>query len=259
MTPLAVPVPQVSWKTGTTPELEQPVELRLPALAYPDGATLAPEEALKLGAFVYRLAGGAEQIWNEEALEWQPPPADLAALSALSPVAFTYKKTSPQPWQGVLVAAGQKDKSDADRYERAAGGMPRYRLRAFARARRRGVDYAGLSGASVELAFTSSEDGRRFEIELEPEKIKECRRVRLVLKNDSLQEAAWVELRAAGSNEVELVNCTVSGAQLARVVLRANGDIRLEPAAGRRIVLGGELDAGLVFYQPQAGGAKRYL
>lgn len=255
MTPLAVPVPQVSWKTGAAPELQQPVEIRLPALAYPDGAPLTPESVLNVGAFVYRLAGGAEEIWNEETLEWQPPPADLATLGALRPLAFTYKKS----WQGVLVAMGQKDKADNDRYAVASAGTPRYRLRAFARARRQGVDYAGVSAPSAELAFTSAEEGKRFEIVLTPKNIKECRRVRLVLKNASLQEAGWIELRAAGSNEVELVNCTASGAQLARVVLASNGDIRLEPAAGHRVVLDGELAAGLVFYQPQAGGAKRYL
>jgi len=239
MSALAVPVPQVSWKTGAAPELEQPVEVGLAAVRYPEGVALAPESGLaKLGVFVYRLAGAGEEIWNEGEQQWQGAPGDLASLAALEPLALAPgKKGAPLPWQGVLVAAGQKDKHDAERFAAAAGGTPRYRLRAFAAAKRDAIEYAGLSAASAELAFVSAAEGKRFELVMEPEKIKECERMRFLLKDAALREAAYVELRASGGREVEIVNCDASGQPLASVRLAADGDIVLKPAPGKGVAI----------------------
>jgi hypothetical protein len=262
MTPLLLPVPQVSWKTGAAPQLEQPVELGLPALAYPDGAPLDPRSGLAtLGVFVYRSAGAGEDLWNEEEQQWQPAPAGLEALAALKPLALVpaSRKNAPHPWQSVLVAAGQTDKDQARRFAAAVGGTPRYRVRAYAAARRGETQYAGLSAASADLAFVSAEEQKRFVVVMEPESIQECGRVRLQLRNASLQEAAFIELRAASGREVEISTRTGSGAQLARVLLEASGDIRLEPAPGRRILLGGDLEAERVLYLPQGDTVKRYL
>jgi hypothetical protein len=45
----------------------------------------------------------------------------------------------------------------------------------------------------------------------------------------------------------------------ARIVLLDSGDIRLEPATGRSIVLAGPLDAGIIRFQPHLGGPKQEL
>lgn len=237
---LALPVPQVSWKTGAAPELEQPVQVGLAAVLYPDGAALTPESGLaKLGVFVYRIAGAGEEIWNEGEQAWQAAPGDLASLAALQPLALVPgKQGAPLPWQGVLVAAGQKDNADNERYEASAGGTPRYRLRAFAAAKRSSTEYAGLSAASADLAFVSAADGKRFELVMEPDnKIKECERVRFLLKDAALREAAYLELRASPGREVEIVNFSASGQPLASVLLAADGDIVLKPGPGRGVAI----------------------
>lgn len=262
MTPLSVPVPQVSWKAGGAPQLEQPVELGLPALSYPDGAPLTLDSGLAaLGVFIYRSAGGGEDIWNEEEQKWQAAPGAIEGLGALTPLALApaSRKNAPYPWQGVLVAAGQKDRDDAERFAAAAGGTPGYRVRAFAAAKRGATRYVGLSAPSVELAFVSGEEGKRFQLKLDPKSIQECSSVRLQLKDAALREASFVELRSAPGHEVEIATRTASGATLARVLLAANGDIRLEPAPGARIVLGGELEAGLIRYLPWGDTVKKYL
>ena len=37
----------------------------------------------------------------------------VATLAALTPLALAFKDGQPEPWQGVLVAAGQKDRNGA--------------------------------------------------------------------------------------------------------------------------------------------------
>ena len=99
----------------------------------------------------------------------------------------------------------------------------------------------------------------RFGVDLDPESPTDVSRVRLRLKNSSLQQAGYLEIRAAGGQEVEIANCSTSGAVLARVTLSANGDIRLAPAPDRQIVLDGPLEAQRVSYLPQAGGVRQTL
>ena len=50
-----------------------------------------------------------------------------------------------------------------------------------------------------------------------------------------------------------------SGTTLATVMLQASGDISLTPAAGRKVVIAGDLDVGHVSYLPSGGGGKKNL
>ncbi len=257
---LNVSVPQFTFDPpGSGAELEKPVNLKVSTIQYTDGSALTQEEARKVGAFVYRVSAGAEEIWNEDEQRWVPVPVSMRDLSALTPLPLIYKSAEPEPWQGVLVAAGQSDHVGAPRFDKAGNGGPAYRLRAFAQARRQSVDHYGLSDASASLLFTSATDKQRFSVDLDTGSNRDCRRVRLLLKNASLRTAGYLEIRSDSGQEIEIANFTASGAKLASIVLENNGDIRLDPASGRNIVLGSTLEAQRIRYQPLAGGPKKIL
>jgi hypothetical protein len=260
MQPITVPAPQFQLDPpGSPPVLEKPLHVRVAAIRYPDGRELAQEDAQRIGAYVYRAAGGGEQVWHDGEQRWVAPPDDIGLLAVMPPLPLQFKAGDAMPWQGVLVAAGQKDRTGTARFAKAVSGSPRYRVRAFALARRDGVDYRGLGAASLDLEFASLADTQRFAVDLDTDDAQTCRRVRLMLKDAGLSEAGYVEIRAAAGQEVEIANCAPGGAVRARIVLEESGDIRLEPASGRRIVLGGMLEAELIRYQPQGGGAKETL
>lgn len=254
MNSLSLPAPELSWTPAGSPQLEQPVEVRLLAIRYGDGAEALEADAQKIGAYVFRLGSGGEEIWNETEQRWAEVPADPAALQ---PVPLIYKAGDPLPWQGMLIAIGQQDKDGNPRFDKAAGGEPRYRLRAYGKFKRDGADYAGLSDPSPELAFVSGAENQRFAIEMEPAPPdpQQCELVRILLKNASLAKAGYLEIRTTGGQEVEIGNFDASGGPLAVVLLAADGSIRLQPASGKKIVLAGDLEAQRIRYQPSGGGA----
>lgn len=255
MTPLSVPPPQLSWKDAGAPQIEQPVEVKLPALRYADGVEASDAEMQKAGAYLYRHSSAGEELWNESEQRWGPAPPDPTSLP---PLPFAYKKGDPLPWQGTLVAIGQQDKDGQDRFAKAAGGEPRYRLRAYVRFTRDGVDYAGLSAPSDELAFVSGLDNQRFVVDMKPD-AKQTDTVMLALKNASLAIAGYLKISTPGGQAVEVASCDAAGNPLAVMQLAADGSIHLRPAAGRTIVLEGDLEAQHVRYQPAAGGPAKDL
>jgi hypothetical protein len=253
MNPLSLPTPEMSWTPPGSPHIEQPVEVRLPVIRYADGIEALEADAQKIGAYIYRLGSAGEQIWDETEQRWADIPADPAALP---PVPLIYKAGDALPWQGMLIAIGQKDKDGNPRFDKAAGGEPRYRLRAYGKFKRDGADYAGLSDPSPELAFVSGAESQRFGVLMDPEDPQQCERVRIQLKNPGLVPAGYLEIRAAGAQEIEIATCDGSGAKLAAVLLAADGSIRLQPASGRKIVLDGDLEAQGIRYQPSGGGVR---
>ena len=147
-----------------------------------------------------------------------------------------------------------KDKDGGDRFAKAAGSVPRYRLRAYARFNRADGDYAGLSAPSSDLAFVSAADTQRFKVDMQPDP-QQTEEVTLVLKNAGLAAAGYVKISTRGGQVVEIGNLDASGAPLAMMRLAADGSILLQPAAGKKIVLAGDLEAQRIRYQPAAGGA----
>ncbi len=258
---LTVPAPVLQYEpAGPTALLEKPVNVSLGPLAHADGASATPDELQKIGAFVYRVAtgGGSEEIWNDGAQAWQPSVTDSSALAAWMPVALTFKPGHAQPWQGVLVAAGQKDQAGAPRYAGARNGVPVYRLRALAQFKRDGVLDEGLSPPSADLRFVSAVENQRFQIGFDTDSAADCTRARLQLRNADLVTTGFIELRAAGA-ELEIARCDAAGQTLVRVLLNAAGDIELRPAPGRKVIVQGDLEAEHVRYLPGGGTLKQDL
>jgi hypothetical protein len=251
MTPINLPAPTISWNPpGPQPEIEQPLDVKLPALTFPGGEAVGEADVKKLGAFVYRVSGASEEIWNDTEQLWQLPPADL---SALTPLPLQFKAGTPEPWAGLLVAAGQKDKTGADRYAKASAGEPHYLLRAYAALRHGAEEFTGLSPPSAELRFVSAADNQRFAVELEPGNGREANRARVQLKDASRTPIGWLEIRSS-DGVVEIVKCDSGGAPLSSVLLADDGSIHLRPAAGREIVLDGDLRARRVRYETYSSG-----
>jgi hypothetical protein len=251
MNPLALPAPALSWQPAGPPQLEQPVEVKLQAIRFEDGIEATDADAQKVGAYVYRYGPGGEQLWNEAEQRWGGPGADL---SMLQPVPLVYKAGDPLPWQGTLIAIGMKDKDGNPRFDKAAGGAPLYRLRAYAQFKRGGAtDYAGLSDPSSELVFVKAEEKQRFGVEMDPEDAQQTARARIQLKNASLAPAGYLEIRTTGGNAIEIRNFDASGAQLATVQLAPEGSIHLQPAPGQKIVLEGDVEARRIRYLSSDG------
>jgi hypothetical protein len=261
MPPLTVPAPTVTLDPpGGPAELETPVPLRLGPVRFADGSPVTMNDVRKLGVLLYRVAvpGGPDEIWNDAAKAWQAPPADPAALA---PVPLLFKEGEPEPWQGTLVAIGQKDAAGRERIAAASGGVPRYRVRAVAQAARADGAHAGLGPFSPEWLFTKAADKARFAVTFDtPDTTaRQATVARLQLKTAALAPAGYVEIRATGGTRVEIAGCDAGGAPLATVVITAAGEIRLRPAAGQRVVVDGDLETERILYRPSGGGAKHLL
>lgn len=258
---IAVPAPQLHFDpAGPTAQLEKPVDVMLGALDHADGRPATANELQKIGAYVYRVAtqGGSEEIWNDAEQAWQAATTSLDALAALTPVALAFKAGQAQPWQGVLVAAGQKDKAGAPRYAAAQNGVPVYRLRAFASFKRDGGADRGLSAPSADLRFVSAADSQRFTIAFDTGSAADCTTARIQLRNAAKVATGFFELRASGP-EVEIASCDAAGNARASVLINAAGDIELRPAAGRGVIVRGDLEAEHVRYLPAGGTVKQNL
>lgn len=265
--PLLVPPPELLLDPpGSAPALEKPVNVRVGVVRFADGSELLVGDARVVGLFLYRSLGGGEEMWDETSQTWTTPTASLDDLAALKPLGLAPNPPPAPPpapaiapkWTGMIIAAGQKDGSGADRIVKATGGAPAYRVRAFASASRGGQPYAGLSDASTDLLFVSTSDAQRFSVALDPSP-KEPVRAHMALKDASMAEVGYVEIRRVPGPAVEIANCDASGTPLAVITLAADGSIRLTPAAGQQIVLNGPLSAGTIEFQPSGGGARVLL
>ncbi len=264
MLPLSVPPPAFLLDPPAGPPvLEKPVRVQIGTLHFGDGAEVMVEHARMVGLFVYRTLSGGEEIWDEGTQTWTAPPATLDDLAAaLKPMGLAPSPPPPPPpapaqapiWNGMVVAAGQKDAGGGDRFIKASGGAPAYRVRAFGSAERNGEQYAGLSDPSPDLLFVSMADSQRFAVALDPSP-KDPTSARMVLKNSALVQTGYVEIRAASPGpQIEIANCDASGNALARITLAADGSIHLTPGGSGQVVLHGTLHADIIDYLQSGGG-----
>jgi hypothetical protein len=254
---LAIPPPVLP---GTSVPLTQPVNAMLAGLMYADGSAVAAADVTSIGVFVFRGSPGTGQVWDDAQRQWRPTPAD-SELMTLKPLPATAKPGVAPSWTAMLVAVGQKDASEAPVYAVASGGAPSYFLRGLAKARRAAGGEEGLSVASASFTFVDATAKSRFSTQFDTPTTppEAATRVRLQLKGAALQPAGYVEIRTLPAFEVEIANCDAGGNPLARIVLAANGEIHLRPAAGARVVLEGDVETNRILYAPAGGGVKRWL
>jgi hypothetical protein len=125
----------------------------------------------------------------------------------------------------------------------------------------RGAQEITLSGPSPAFSFFDAAANSRFVTQFDTPTTApdSAHKVRMQLKGDAMQPAGYLEIRAQPNCELEVANCDANGNVIARVLLRASGEIRLTPAPGSKVVIEGDAETQRLFYAPAAGGAKRWL
>jgi hypothetical protein len=259
--PLLVPPPVFAFKAipGGFAPLENVVTIAFPAVRFPDGTAMTVEDYAGASALLTRVAApnAPVETWHATVNRWRPSgdldPTRVAGLPLLPPF------EGIEPWRAVLVASGQVDASGAPWIAAAAGGFPQYRVRGLFRARRGSTDAVGLGPEGAALQFAAGAAAARFAARLTPDADYPTR-VQLMLKNAAARPVALIELDASGGHPaLTLRSFDNTGSPEASMTLEADGDIRLSPAAGRRVVITSDLEVERVRYLPASGLPKKTL
>jgi hypothetical protein len=258
---LQVPVPALSYKPvmGTFAPLEDVVTASFAAVRFPDGSAMGPDDYVDAQALLSRKthAAAAVEIWDGGAKLWRL--AGGLALDGLRGLPVVPPKSGGEPWQSLLVTAGQKDATGVPLVGAASAHFPQYRLRGVFRARRNGVEARGVGAETAPFEFASVTEARRFDAELRPD-ADGATRVRLVLRSAAGKAAGFLEIDASsGNTTLTLASFDAAGAPLASVSLLGDGSIRLAPAATKRVVIAGDLETEHIRYLPNTGFTKRDL
>jgi hypothetical protein len=247
---LTIPAPTLDFEpqAAGVAALELPLTVALGPVTQ-DGATLAPPDLATSGMVSYRTLtpGSQPEVWAPDLKQWLPEAGDAAVAQ---PLAFLPEE--PQPWQGLVVAAGAVDASGAPVYASSgASGFPTY---SFAALFVTHGEEAGLSGNSPPVSFRSVSD--RNLMVLGPgdgEKPEQATQARLQLRSTSLATIGGLVIdRDSPGAEV-----TLSNSAGASVVLRPDGTIELRPAAGRNVVVTGDMETERITYLPATGGGPK--
>lgn len=260
MATLTVQAPTLNFDAVTpgVAVLEKKFELKCGAVSFPDGRTFSQLDLGAGGFFIYRRqsAAAATEVWDEDTKEWKPESSVI--VDALKPKPFFFKEGEPSPWQAVLVAAGQKDKNNADQFAKQSSGFPEYFFRVYFASANNGSRLSGLSTPSSSVRFVNLTDAFRAGIRLnDNEKPENATEIEFFLRNSALQLIGSVLLRnVGGSAEIEvakvdpvtgpvskvkfntdgsidIVSHELDLTRKAAIRLRASGDIAVEPASGR--------------------------
>jgi len=247
--PLLVPPPTLAFKAiaGTYAPLEDVVTVSFAAVRFPDGTPVTIDDFRGAQALLTRASiGGASDVWDPELKAWRS--ALGVDLSHLAGLPLLPPQAEAQPWQGVLIGAGQKDAAGAPMLEPAAGSFPRYSLRGAFRAKRANVDAFGLGPESTPIEFRSLLVAQRFGAELTPEPAV-ATRVKLALRNTAAQPIGLIDIDASSGNGiVTIANFDASGSPLASIALQADGSIRLAPRTGMKVFIAGDVETGRIRY-----------
>ena len=258
---LLVPPPAFAFKSlpGGFAPLEGVVTIVFPAVRFPDGTAMTADDYAGAYALLTRAAapGAPIEVWHAALKRWRPAgeldPARVFGLPLMPPL------EGDEPWRTVLVTSGQNDENGAPFVAGATGGFPQYRVRGLFRARRGSTDAVGLGPEGAPLLFASATASARFAATLTPD-AEYPTRVQLTLKNAAARPVALVELDASGSHPaLTLRSFDSAGGPHASATLEADGDIFLSPAAGRRVVITGDLEVERVHYLPASGLPKKTL
>lgn len=235
---LLIPTPILSFKPippSLAATLEKPIQVQCGPVALPDGKPFSPEHLGAAGLLAYRqkTAASALDVWRDDTKEWVGSatidPVDL------KPLPFFFKTDDPVfPWQGLIVAAGQKDKDDNDQFEKAVGLFPRYAFRAFFKQKKEEDDQGssvvlGLSTPSPDIQFISFLDSLQAGIRVDDGNTPEdATEIHLFLRDANLQLLGSVAIyNDSGQAQIEIKKEGAGGAPGSTICMKADGSIEI--------------------------------
>ncbi len=261
---LSIPTPTLSFESAdaSLATLEKPIQVLCGSVTRPNAGPLLPEHAAAAGLVAYRqiTASSGRETWRHDTKEWvsgSPEPTEL------KPLPFFFLPDDPTfPWQGLVVAAGQKDKDGNDQFEPAVGGFPRYHFRAFFLQKNADVPSNnpsfGISAPTPDIQFINLLDRLRAGIRVDHGKKPEnADEVHLFLRDASLQSLGSLSIKNVGNNaqiemrkeatgsasdaivrimangSIDILGPTTSLGQRARVRLNTSGNVEIRAVAGR--------------------------
>jgi hypothetical protein len=256
MPELTVPQPLLTFEplVAGVAALEKPVRVQCDNVTTPSGAVFGAEQLGTGGAagyFIYRQQPTAPpEIWDEAQKRWVAETA--TALDELKPKPFAFQPQEPLPWQGIIVAVGQKDADDAAQFSTGVTGFPQYFVRALFVDADGGAPVRGLSAPSLPLRFLSAGEGMRAGLRVVPDgKPASATQLEVFLLDAGRQVLGTVQIKAdGGAGRIEISNRASAAGASAVIRLVPGGDVELEPAAGASVVVKGPLSAGRIHYQP---------
>lgn len=257
---LALPAPTLTWPGGgAAAPIERPVDIAVPPVTLPDGQAAQGDAVLRFGLLLQRDGG---LWWHEKAQAWRASAADaaefLAADPPFEPLVLQHQPGKLPRWTGQWVAAGVKDGAGAPRFVPQDAGGPSYTARLIALVQRDGVAWLGLGPSSAPLQFISTRGRQRFTTAFDTAGPDDCTEAELLLRDAAGRFSGWLRL-ASSPRATELAQFDAAGSPLARITLNAAGEIELQPAAGRRVRVLGDIETERIRYQPAGGGGKRDL
>jgi hypothetical protein len=257
-TVLAVPRPTVTFDDvgGGAAALEKPLTVLLGPVTE-SGAALTPAALTRSGlALRRRTAPGAQvEIWDDGAKSWGPeaPAVPASSVSPPKPIAVAYKAADPNPWQGIVVAAGMKDAAGAPVLAKATQGYPQYTISGT---------FAAADGATGDgpqtapIMFASVSDRNLVALGAgDGEQVDQATQARLLLKDPSLQVIGGITIMRDSPG----ATVRVDNAAGASIVLHTDGSIELTPAAGQGVRIAGDVETEHLRYLPVGGGPKKDL
>lgn len=226
---LQVPAPALGFTpAGGAAPLEQAVAISFAEVRFPDGSPMTADDYAGAVAVLGRTnaPGSAPEVWDAAGKTWRPFAG--ADLSGLGGIPLIPPASGGAPWKGLLLGAAERDAGGASQIRAAVGHFPRYAVRGAFQARRGTTPAQGVGPESAPIEFAGS--------------------VKLLEVDTS-----------AGTPVITILNRSSGGTPIARVRLERDGDITLIPAAGRRVLIQGDLEAEHVRYLPVGGVVKADL
>ena len=267
MATLTVPQPTLRFEAvDGLAVLEKPVQVQTFQPTFSDGRVFGQDELGTAAFFTYRrqVSATLTEIWDEEAKQWKPEAS--VSLEGLKSTPFQFKQGEASPWQGMLIAAGKKDKDNQDQFQQSSTASPRYFVRSYFSVADKNAAVSGLSVPSAPFEFLSFADAMRGGLGFGAnEKPENATQVKILLRGSGRRLIGSLEIKNVGDQaQIEISNRDGSGAQRALIRLLPGGDVLIQPAAGSAVVVAGPLNADRINFQPAdvagaAVGPKRWL
>lgn len=249
---LAVPQPTLTFEDagGGAAALEKPINVLIGAVTE-GGNPVTPAALDAFGISLRRrsAAGAQLEVWDDAAKSW----AAEHPGSRPKPIALAYKNGDPNPWQGVVVAAGITDGTGAPAIGKASNGYPQYTVGGAFTAK---DGAAGTGPQSAPITFAGVSDRNLVALGAgDGEKIEHATQARLLLMDVPQHVIGGLTvLRDSSGATVRLENAVG-----ASVVLHADGSIEITPAAGKSVHIAGDVETEHIRYLPAGGGPKQDL